>query len=323
MLARIRKHLTYANVMATVAVFIALGGTAVGAVVISSNSQLGPGTVSGANPPTGKHSNIIKNSIGGKDIKPDSIGGPKIVESSLGKVPSAHQADSATGATNAINAINAGNAGNAGTVDGKNASDFLASDATAGGDLSGLFGDLQLGANSAGPGEIADVQRSVVIPITSLINCQDDPGAYLTFGGVDNADNHANLDLPGQDGSSPSIRFDADASQPDEDFEICTTFAIPADYASGGAFRVTGFRGLAATAEEDLTCGATVNQAFAGSGSTPLTSGNVNGTSCTPVFSQALTPGASFQFFLSVTSPTTMDSLVSLASVEFVYTATQ
>jgi hypothetical protein len=232
-------------------------------------------------------------------------------------VPSAQHADSATSATNATNATNAG------TVDNKNATDFLASDATAGGDLSGLFGNLQLGANSAGPGEIADVQRSVAIPITSLINCQDDPGAYLTFGGVDNADNHANLDLPSQDGSAPSLRFDANASQPDEDFEVCTSFAVPADYASGGSFHVNGSRGAAATAEEDLACGAAVDQSFSGSGSVALTSGNLNGTVCTPVFSQALTPGVAFQFFLSVTSPTTMDSEVQLSSVEFVYTATQ
>jgi len=65
----IRSHLTYANVMATLAVFLVLGGgTALGALVVSSNSQVGAGTISGHKPPTGKHANIIAGSINGKDI---------------------------------------------------------------------------------------------------------------------------------------------------------------------------------------------------------------------------------------------------------------
>jgi hypothetical protein len=70
---RIRSHLTYANVMVTILAFIVLGGgTAVGAYVVSSNSQIGPGTVSGHKPPSGKHANIIAGSINGKDIADQS-----------------------------------------------------------------------------------------------------------------------------------------------------------------------------------------------------------------------------------------------------------
>ena len=66
---RIRSHLTYANVMATLAVFFVLGGgTALGAFVVSSNSQVGPGTISGHKPPTGKHANIISGSVNGQDL---------------------------------------------------------------------------------------------------------------------------------------------------------------------------------------------------------------------------------------------------------------
>lgn len=66
---RVRSHLTYANVMATLAVFLVLGGgTALGAFVVSSNSQIGPGTISGHKPPTGKHSNVISGSITDLDI---------------------------------------------------------------------------------------------------------------------------------------------------------------------------------------------------------------------------------------------------------------
>jgi hypothetical protein len=65
---RIRSHLTYANVMATLAVFIALGGTALASLIITSNSQVDRGTISGHEPPSGKHPNIIAGSINGKDI---------------------------------------------------------------------------------------------------------------------------------------------------------------------------------------------------------------------------------------------------------------
>jgi hypothetical protein len=68
-MGRIRQHLTYANVMVTILAFLVLGGgSALAAYVVSSNSQIGPGTVSGHQPPTGKHANIIAGSINGQDI---------------------------------------------------------------------------------------------------------------------------------------------------------------------------------------------------------------------------------------------------------------
>ncbi len=69
-MSRIRNHLTYANVMVTILAFVVLGGgTALAAYVVSSNSQIGPGTVSGHKPPSGKHANIIAGSINGQDVQ--------------------------------------------------------------------------------------------------------------------------------------------------------------------------------------------------------------------------------------------------------------
>ena len=96
----LRSRLTYANVMSTVAVFLVLGGgTALAAYVVSSNSQIGPGTISGHKPPTGKHANVIAGSVNGTDIAANAVGTNKVVdntltgtdidESSLGEVPSA------------------------------------------------------------------------------------------------------------------------------------------------------------------------------------------------------------------------------------------
>jgi hypothetical protein len=67
-LSKLRANLTYANVMATLAVFIALGGTALASVIIGSNSQVAKDTISGHQAPSGKHPNIIAGSISGKDI---------------------------------------------------------------------------------------------------------------------------------------------------------------------------------------------------------------------------------------------------------------
>jgi hypothetical protein len=70
----IRRRLTYANVMATVAVFIALGGSSY-AINQISGSQL------------------KNNSVVGKKLKRNTLGGTRIKESRLGRVPRARRAD--------------------------------------------------------------------------------------------------------------------------------------------------------------------------------------------------------------------------------------
>jgi len=83
-LSRIRSHLTYANIMSTLAVFLILGGgTALASYLVSSNSQVGPGTISGHKPPTGKHANLITGSVNGQDVADNSLRGADIAESSL------------------------------------------------------------------------------------------------------------------------------------------------------------------------------------------------------------------------------------------------
>src|SRR5262249_55967507 len=65
---RIRRHLTFAHVLSVIALFVALGGTALASVIITNNSQVDRGTISGHHPPSGKHPNIIGGSINGKNI---------------------------------------------------------------------------------------------------------------------------------------------------------------------------------------------------------------------------------------------------------------
>jgi hypothetical protein len=104
-MGKLRQHLTYGNVVATIAVFLALGGAAYAAT-------------------------LAKNTVGSRQVKPNSLKGVDIRESSLGKVPKAAHADnaqtaaSATNAGNAQTAANATNAGNAQTLDNLDSSAF-------------------------------------------------------------------------------------------------------------------------------------------------------------------------------------------------------
>jgi hypothetical protein len=81
---RIRPRLTYANVMVTILAFIVLGGgTALASFVVSSNTQIGPGTVSGHKPPAGKHSNLIGGSVNGTDLAPAAVSTAKLANGSV------------------------------------------------------------------------------------------------------------------------------------------------------------------------------------------------------------------------------------------------
>jgi hypothetical protein len=63
-----------AMVVACVALFVALGGTALAtSLVVSSNKQVGPNTISGHNPPSGDHANVVAHSIDGKDLASQSV----------------------------------------------------------------------------------------------------------------------------------------------------------------------------------------------------------------------------------------------------------
>ncbi len=73
-MGRIRRHLTFANVVSVIALFVALGGTALASVIITKNGQVARDTISGHDPPSGDHPNIIRNSLTGKDIKESTLG---------------------------------------------------------------------------------------------------------------------------------------------------------------------------------------------------------------------------------------------------------
>jgi len=81
--------ISYANVVSTLALFVALGGTAVATGVLDGK-KIKRGSI------TGKQ--IKARSVPGGDLRPNSVRGRQILERSLGKVPRAKLADSAASA---------------------------------------------------------------------------------------------------------------------------------------------------------------------------------------------------------------------------------
>jgi hypothetical protein len=105
--SRLRRHLSYANVMASVAVFLALGGVGYAAATINGNSivkqSIGAGKL--------KNGTLTSN-----QVKQNALTGSVIDESTLAIVPSAQTANSAATATSANTAKSAETATSAGTA---------------------------------------------------------------------------------------------------------------------------------------------------------------------------------------------------------------
>ena len=80
MIAALRRRLTYANVMATLAVFIALGGSSYAALRVTGRD-------------------VANGSLTYRDLKRNTLGGGRIKESKLGTVRRARNADRLDGVT--------------------------------------------------------------------------------------------------------------------------------------------------------------------------------------------------------------------------------
>jgi hypothetical protein len=77
---RVRSKLSYANVMATLAVFVSLGGTSYATLQLTGHD-------------------VRDGSLTGRDVQRNSLGGRPIKESRLGPVPHARNADRLNGVT--------------------------------------------------------------------------------------------------------------------------------------------------------------------------------------------------------------------------------
>jgi hypothetical protein len=131
---QVGRKLSYANVMSTIAVFLALAGGATAiAMSLPKNSV--------------KSKQIAKEAVKNSDIAKDAVTGDKVKESTLGKVPSAVRADSAASADNAAHASSADIAAVANSI-GSIPADSIAKEQTV---SSGLFtGSLTVSVNGYG-----------------------------------------------------------------------------------------------------------------------------------------------------------------------------
>jgi hypothetical protein len=103
-LSKVRSRLTYANVAASVALFIALGGTSYAVATGSIDSrEIKNNSVRGADVRNSSLSgaDVRNNKLTGADVRNDRLTGGDVLESSLGKVPSAGAADTANTANSA------------------------------------------------------------------------------------------------------------------------------------------------------------------------------------------------------------------------------
>lgn len=167
---------------------------------------------------------------------------------------------------------------------------------------------------------VVDTTRAVNIPLTTFIDCQTDAGAQLDFSS--GADVIADFVNSATDGQGATIRFDDTSGTEDQASEICSTFTVPPDYASGGEFRIRALKDAHAGATEVINCGVSVDGAALGTVGTVTTTGLASTSyTCTPGGTFAV--NSSVNGYLSITSGTTMDDAVDVAGVEFVYTATQ
>jgi hypothetical protein len=185
---------TYANVTATLALFLALGGGAYAAATLPARSvgskQLKRNAVVGAK---------IKNS--GSKVKNNSLTGADVRESSLRKVPSAAAADNATTAGQATTSNSATTAGHATSAGALDKATYKSADGT------------------APPGSTAPVG-------TATATC--DAGQHVVGGGVKVADPSTGFveDTYPEGNTGWTGRVFADGSAPASFtvYAICTTF---------------------------------------------------------------------------------------------------
>jgi len=91
-----RPRPSAALVVAILALFVSLSGTALAAVVISSNHQVAAHTIAGANAPSGDNKNLIPGSVGSGDLHAGAVGAAQLATNAVTSTKVA--ADSLTGA---------------------------------------------------------------------------------------------------------------------------------------------------------------------------------------------------------------------------------
>jgi hypothetical protein len=287
----IRSHLTYANVMATIAVFLVLsGGTAI--ALDGSNTVFSDDIVNGEV----KNGDIGLNEVKANNVAPDSLGGNKIVDRSV------KNADLSLGASSSNTIADGGIQG----VDVKN--DTLTGTQV---QESTLFND-----NSLTDADIQNPTRSVNLPLGSFLDMTNQKAIDFTSG-VDRDPDFAKVN------DVLVIEYDDDSGNED-DGSIGTTFQVPSDYASGGSLALRASKDAHTTGvDEFISCFNKVNSdpSFFSSSAEITTSDNTAYTvPSTAPYAAGDSVGVNCSA-LGIEAP--QDDIVRIHSIEFRYTATQ
>jgi hypothetical protein len=168
----VRRHLTFANVVACIALFVALGGSAVAAKSAIDGSQIRKGSL-----PADR---LKKGSITAAEVKADSLTGAQIHEETLSTVPSAAHAGTADSAKTADSATSAGHADESAHAEEAT----HASDSTHANDADTLAG---LGPGAFAPtSEIrTGVGNSQAVPATTILSLPEVGVKVETDGAID------------------------------------------------------------------------------------------------------------------------------------------
>lgn len=174
-------------------------------------------------------------------------------------------------------------------------------------------GSDEIAANAVGASEIANPVRSIPLPLTSWAPCVD---FLFDAAGADD-----DPDLVNTPAGTVAIEYD-DAANPDTE-AICTSFVVPTDYASGGAFRVRMTAdGATVTQVETFSCLISVDGAAAGSANAGNAANQTAVQTVTSTPTGTWAAGASIQVACKQGNATP-DDTVTFHGIEAFYTATQ
>ena len=176
-------------------------------------------------------------------------------------------------------------------------------------------GEVVLPAESVAAAEITNLTRSIPLPLDSWVNCTTPAALDFSSGADDDPDIIVSTGVI-------SITYDDTGGSIDAD-EICTTFTVPADYASGGSFvaRMTQ-DGATVTQVETFSCRISVDGAAVGAANAG------NAANQTAVQSVTSTPAGTWAAGASIAvsckqGNASADDAVLLHAIEAQYTATQ
>jgi hypothetical protein len=180
---------------------------------------------------------------------------------------------------------------------------------------------LTLASSSVITTSIADITRTVNLPLRSWIECTTDAGADINYSS--GADAFPDFINSATDGLGFTLDFDATGGSVDT-ASVCNQLQVPSDYASGGAIIVRATKGAETGANSEvINCKGSINGAALGTGGTITTTGTTSAVYvCTPTLTN-LAAQNSLGIDLYITSGGTADDTVSMQSIAFEYTAVE